>query len=57
MDRTRTVIISTNVATTAALAVIVVASITTGPIWWIWVGMAAVLAVTVGVNIAYFRTR
>ena len=53
---TRKVIISTNVATAAALAVIIISSLTAGPIWWIWVGMAAVLAVTAGVNIAYFRT-
>ncbi|GAA1014551.1 hypothetical protein Q7689_10270 [Nocardiopsis tropica] len=54
---TRKVLIAHNIAAAAALVVILVGSISTGIIWWVWTAMGLILVATVGINVAYFRTR
>ncbi|WP_017581410.1 hypothetical protein [Nocardiopsis valliformis] len=51
------ILLTHNVAVVAAVIVILVGSLTTGIIWWVWAAMAVILAVTIGLNITYARTR
>ncbi|MFY7065873.1 hypothetical protein ACOQFV_08420 [Nocardiopsis changdeensis] len=51
------ILLAHNVTAVAALAVVLVGSLSTGIIWWVWAAMGLIVVVTIGLNIAYSRGR